>query len=119
MSNDRYRFPSATRAGVTRKYQVGTVAIYLTTNCDDDGRPREIFGKADDGWTPYVEDCCIPASLALQYGCPVAVLVAKLRHRREYPPAGGPGQAKSIADAIGKELERYCETEVDGGGKKV
>ena len=82
------------------------MSAYLTVNCDEHQNPREVFGKADDGWTPHLEDCCIPSSLALQYGCPAAVLADKLRFRRGYPPEGVAGQAQSLSlsDAVGKAV---------------
>ena len=96
----RHRLPN-NRWGRTHKVQIGSVEVYITVNRGADGSIREVFGHCTDGFQPYLEDCCIPSSLALQYGCLVETLVDKLLHRRGYPPIGAIGQPKSLSDAIG------------------
>ena len=86
------------------------VDLYITVNRDEEGRVVELFSKATDGFTPHLEDICIPASLALQYGCPVEKMVEKLRYRN-YPPHGNLGGPRSISDAVAVVLERTINEE--------
>ena len=99
-----------TRKGKTHTIKLGEVTIDLVVNTNKDGRVLELFAKADGGHAAHAEDICIPASLALQYGCPVATLAKQLRWRN-YEPHGNFGQPLSISDGIGKVLMEYVEEE--------
>lgn len=94
------------RNGTITTVQVAHVALHVTVNRDaKSGKPFEVFAKAN----PFehqgeVDGLCILSSLALQHGCPAETIVKHLRHRR-YAPEGGPGQPKSLSDAIATVLE--------------
>ena len=82
---------------------------YLHTHTWTDGQPCEIFltsnrqGSAVAGWSQVT---AILASLALQYGCPVAELVEKLRYQR-FDPADF--RSTSPVDAVAQALARMFE----------
>jgi len=103
----RHRLPT-NRQGKIHTIELGPVTIELTVNKDDEGRVLELFSKCTDGYQGEVDGMCIPASLALQYGCPVSVMAEKLRWRA-CEPHGGPGQPKSISDGIAIVLEEYVK----------
>ena len=93
---DRLKLP-ATRTGTTTKIQCGPVTLYVTVNED-----REIFVKADEGWQGWADVLAETASLALQYGCPMDVLMRHWRGHRFDPQ--GIGQGSSIPDAIARGM---------------
>ena len=99
---------TATRVGTTTTVKLGNITLEITVNTDEAGTVREVFGKCDEGYQGELDGMCILASLALQYGCPVETIAKHLRHRN-YPPHGGPGQPKSISDAVATVLEPYGE----------
>ena len=108
---ERMRLPH-TRQGQTHKVMVGTVALYITVNVDDNGNPIEVFAKADEGHQADADGLAELSSVLLQYGCPVDVVIKHLRYRK-YPPQGTVGQPCSISDAIGRMLEQ-AEREREG-----
>jgi ribonucleoside-diphosphate reductase alpha chain len=87
------------RSAVTRKFQLaytredgapGIMKFYFTVGLYEDGRPGEIFIKADRSGTlasGALEGVAIMMSLGLQYGIPMEVLVDKLRGTR-FDPSG-------------------------------
>lgn len=75
----------------------------------DDGRPAEVFlSLAKDGSAADVNarDAAVAASLALQFGCPVAVLRRALMR-------DGSGRASGV---LGAALDRLAPVDVDGEG---
>ncbi len=102
----RQRLPT-TRTGRTHKIAIGTNNLYITVNCDSDGRPLELFGKASNGHQGMTDALCVTASLALQYGAPLEKLVSKWRGMR-FAPDGI--EASSIPDAIARMIEKEYAT---------
>lgn len=87
--------------------------LYFTAGLYDDGTLGELFVKADKTGTlasGALDAVGMTASLLLQYGVPLSVVIAKLRHTR-YPPAGFTGDAEfpsctSPLDLLAQWLER-------------
>ena len=98
----RHRLP-VTRKGTTTKIQCGAVSLYVTINADAQGVPREMFAKADQGWQGWCDALAVTASLAMQYGCPLADILAKWRGMR-FAPDGIAGQGASLPDAVAREI---------------
>jgi ribonucleoside-diphosphate reductase alpha chain len=103
----------ATRHGVTHKITLGAVELYVTVNTDAEGRAREMFGKATEGWQGWLDVLCETASLYLQRGGTLEELARHWRGQR-FPPDGIAGQGSSIPDAIARMLEERKETETKG-----
>jgi len=111
MTPQRQRLPDERRA-LTHHFSVGGQEGYLTVGLFDDGRPGEIFIKmAKEGSTVsgLMDSFATAVSLALQFGAPLATLVAKFSHTRFEPSgwSGNPriGYAKSVMDYIFRYLE--------------
>jgi ribonucleoside-diphosphate reductase alpha chain len=95
------------RRSITHKFRVGDQEGYITVGLYDDGRPGEIFvkinkeGSTVSGLTDAVAKL---ASIALQYGLPLAELAPKMRNTRfePYGPTGNPQVpwASSVIDYI-------------------
>jgi hypothetical protein len=99
------------RDGRIHEIHLGDVEILFTVNVDTDGRVREIFGKCAEGHQGHVDLACTLISGWLRENHKaVEWIIDKLEYRR-YPPEGGIGQPKSIADAISRVLKEYVETE--------
>jgi ribonucleoside-diphosphate reductase alpha chain len=102
----RRRLPDE-RSAVVHHFSVGGQEGYLTVGLYEDGVPGEIFIRmAKEGSTVSgLMDCFATAvSLALQFGVPLSVLVAKFSHTR-FEPSGWSGvkeigYAKSLMDYI-------------------
>ena len=102
----RRRLPDE-RSAVVHHFSVGGQEGYLTVGLYEDGVPGEIFIRmAKEGSTVSgLMDCFATAvSLALQFGAPLSVLVAKFSHTR-FEPSGWSGvkeigYAKSLMDYI-------------------
>ena len=102
----RRRLPDV-RNAVVHHFSVGGQEGYLTVGLYEDGVPGEIFIRmAKEGSTVSgLMDCFATAvSLALQFGVPLSVLVAKFSHTR-FEPSGWSGvkeigYAKSLMDYI-------------------
>jgi ribonucleoside-diphosphate reductase alpha chain len=76
------------RTGVTHSVEINGAVVFLTTNQFADGRPGEVFAKwGKEGSTTggLMDAFSILLSLALQYGAPVEVIVAKLKDIRFEP----------------------------------
>ncbi len=107
---ERRRLPDD-RQAITHKFSIAGHDGYVTVGLYEDGRPGEIFIKmAKTGSTVngLIESFAITASVALQYGMPLEVLVNKLAYTR-YEPAGFTKNpniriAKSITDYIARWL---------------
>jgi ribonucleoside-diphosphate reductase alpha chain len=119
----RERLP-ATRKGRTKRihlhYRVegadAELKIYCSTGEYEDGRLGEIFLKADKAGSTIsglLDALSITASLALQSGVPVEVLVEKWA-RMQFEPSGTTTdpdlpRVSSIVDAVARWLRRrYC-----------
>lgn len=79
------------RSGVTHTVDIGGAAVSITANRFADGRPAEVFakwGKEGSTTNGLMEALSIVLSLALQYGVPAGLVVAKLRNLR-FEPSGG------------------------------
>lgn len=107
----RRRLPDE-RLSITHKFTINTYEGYLTVGLFDDGCPGELFvrmskegstlGGLMDAWATVV-------SITLQYGVPLAVLVAKFKNG-QYEPRGFTGNpeihtASSITDYIVRWME--------------
>ena len=108
-TDTRARLP-ITREGRVHKIKLGTDSLYVVVNTDGAGKVREVFGHGDGGCKPELDGLCGLASIGLQYGAPLAKIVKFLR-KRNYPPHGGPGQPKSISDALATVLDEYVPQE--------
>ncbi len=106
----RRRLPM-TRKSITHKFSIAGHEGYITVGMYDDGTPGEMFVKmAKEGTvvSGLMDSLATVASIALQFGVPLEVLVAKFAHTR-FEPAGiteNPNIrfAKSIMDYIGRWL---------------
>lgn len=85
------------------------VTLYATLNRLPDGRPIEMFIKADNGYQGFCDTLAVTVSLALQYGAPLEAILAKWRGQRYEPSQIGVGT--SIADAIARWLMPPTEGE--------
>lgn len=99
----RKRLPT-TREGQTHKIECGPVTMYVTINVDEDGFPREMFVKADEGWQGWCDVLAETASLYLQRGGTLPELCRHWRGHR-FEPSGIAGQGSSLVDAIARRLE--------------
>ena len=97
--------------GETHTVNIGEVTVFFTVNLKN-GKPFEIFAKEGSGHQGELDGLCILASIAMKHGCPVALIVDKMRYRK-YAPEGGPGQPCSLSDAMGRVLGSYLPKEED------
>jgi ribonucleoside-diphosphate reductase alpha chain len=101
------------RQSVTHKFSVGGTEGYLIVGLFPSGRPGELFvtmAKEGSTLSGLMDAFASVVSMALQYGMPLEVLVAKLRHTR-YEPHGFTTNpqirmASSLTDYIAQWLER-------------
>lgn len=112
----RRRLP-VERRGLTKRIHLrhahGDLKIYITTSTFPDGSLAEVFLKADRSGSTIsglLDALSITASIALQYGAPVATLVEKWS-RMQFTPAGTTTdpemrQVSSIVDAVARWLGR-------------
>lgn len=84
--------------------QTTDVTLYVTLNRMPDGRPIELFVKANDGYQGICDTLALTASIALQYGAPLNAILEKWRGQRYEPSRLGVGT--SIADAMARVLLR-------------
>lgn len=106
----RQRLPP-TRQSITHKFSVAGHEGYLIVGLYDEGQPGELFVKmAKEGSTigGLMDTFGITASLALQWGVPLEVLVEKLSFTR-FEPSGDTQtaalpKAQSIVDYIARWL---------------
>jgi ribonucleoside-diphosphate reductase alpha chain len=102
----RHRLP-AERASITHKFSVGGHEGYVTVGLYPNGQPGEIFVRmAKEGSTisGLMDSFATAASLCLQHGVPLKVLVDKFAHTR-FEPSGWTGDenigyAKSLMDYL-------------------
>jgi ribonucleoside-diphosphate reductase alpha chain len=125
-SPHRTRLP-VERQSITRTFRIrykhkdGTddiMHIYITAGAFSDGRPGEVFIKADRMGTMArgaLDATATMISLLLQYGVPLEVVTGKLRNTR-YEPAGFTGDDEfktctSVLDLVAQWLDkRFGET---------
>jgi ribonucleoside-diphosphate reductase alpha chain len=102
----RHRLPNE-RASITHKFSVGGHEGYVTVGLYPNGQPGEIFVRmAKEGSTisGLMDSFATAASLCLQHGVPLKVLVEKFAHTR-FEPSGWTGDeqigyAKSLMDYL-------------------
>lgn len=127
---ERFRLPSE-RKSVVRKFKLpshveqhacpkckhtyseegSTSKIYVTVGLFPDGRPGEIFVRADKAGSllaGLLDGFAIVTSLALQYGVPMGQIAGKLAGQA-FPPQGFTGDAEypralSVLDLLGRWL---------------
>ena len=106
----RRRLPM-TRKSLTHKFSIAGHEGYITVGMYDDGKPGEMFVKmAKEGTvvSGLMDSLATVTSIALQYGVPLEVLVAKFAHTRFEPSGITPNPeirfAKSIMDYVGRWL---------------
>jgi hypothetical protein len=111
--------PPVTRKGKTHKIEIGGVNVYVTLNrvegpeslpCDifvtlNSEHEKQAIDSAHQAWANLSMTL---ASLLLQYGCPLATIVAKMKDYKFDPQQ--PGVGSSIPDAIG----RWLQTQLPG-----
>ena len=106
--------PPVTRKGITRKIELNGVNVYITLNRMDgpESLPCDIFvtlnsesekQAIDSAHQAWANLSMTLASLLLQYGCPLATIVSKMKDYKFDPQQ--PGVGSSIPDAIGRWLE--------------
>lgn len=90
---------SDTRPGYTRRFELAythkdgkpdLMGFYFTVNMYEDGKPGEIFVKADKPGTlaaGVLDAFAIMASMALQYGVPLKAITDKIKNTR-FNPSG-------------------------------
>lgn len=107
---DRERLPKR-RHGITHAVEISGADVFMTTNQFPDGRPGEVFAKwGKDGSTAggMMDAFSILLSLALQYGVPATVIVAKLKDMR-FEPLGMTDdpdipQVSSVMDWVARRI---------------
>lgn len=109
---ERNRLP-VERQAITRVFRLAythkdgspdVMHIYFTIGLYDDGRPGEVFIKADKTGTlasGALDTVGIMMSVMLQYGVPLEVMLEKLRHTR-FGPGGftGDPEIKSCSSPL-------------------
>ena len=83
------------RGAETFDFQHDNIDYVVTVGRYEDGTLAEIFmngGKLDSGVDFTIRDAAIAASLALQYGCPPAVLAGALTRVADDKPGGPLGR---------------------------
>jgi len=107
----RTRLPDE-RASITHKFTIAGLDGYITVGMHDDGKPGEIFitmAKQGSVIRGLMDSFATSVSIALQYGVPLEVLVAKFAHVRFEPNgfSSNPaiGYAKSIVDYVFRWLD--------------
>jgi ribonucleoside-diphosphate reductase alpha chain len=78
------------RTGVTYSVEVAGADMFVTANRFADGQLREVFakwGKAGSTACGLMEAFSIALSLAVQYGAPLHVIIARLKDQR-FEPSG-------------------------------
>ena len=129
---NRHRLPDE-RSAITHHFSIAGHEGYLTVGLYPNGQPGEVFIRmAKEGSTiaGLMECFGTVASVALQHGVPLRVLVGKLSHTR-FEPSGWTGNeelgyAKSIMDYLfrwmelrflsGKQLPLFVTTVVAAAG---
>ncbi len=115
---ERRRMP-VDRNSITHKFSIAGHKGYLTVGMYEDGTPGEIFismAKTGSTINGLIDSWATLASIALQYGMPLEVLVSKFSHTR-FEPAGFTQNpniriAKSIMDYIARWLgQRFLTPE--------
>ncbi|MFC4857044.1 hypothetical protein [Actinophytocola glycyrrhizae] len=114
------------RSGVTHTVVIGGAAVSMTANRFADGRPAEVFAKwGKEGSTTHglMDAFSIVLSLALQYGVPAEVVVAKLADIR-FEPLGGTDdpdlpQVTSVVDWVARRiaLDHVSEEDTETTGQ--
>jgi ribonucleoside-diphosphate reductase alpha chain len=101
------------RRSITHKFRVGDQKGYLTVGLYPDGRPGELFVKINKEGSMVsglMDAVAKVASIALQFGVPLADLAPKMRNTRfePYGPTGNPEipWATSVVDYVFHWLER-------------
>lgn len=110
--------PPNERKSITREFKLADAAnpdekveVKVTVGLFEDGRPCEIFincGSRGSTLSGAFDSAAIAASLALQYGMPIAVLADKWR-AQGFAPSGFTGDktypsCSSVMDLIGRWL---------------
>jgi ribonucleoside-diphosphate reductase alpha chain len=113
------------RRSITHKFRVGDQEGYLTVGLYPDGRAGELFVKINKEGSMVsglMDAVAKMASIALQYGVPLADLAPKMRNTRfePYGPTGNPEipWATSVVDYVFHWLERKFGIEEAGRGTK-
>lgn len=107
---ERQRMPRS-RGGHTTSFTIGGGDFYVTGNAREDGALGEVFAKfAKEGSTlaGLMDAISILASVGLQYGVPLPVIVEKLTNTR-YEPMGMTDdpeipEASSVMDYVVRRL---------------
>ncbi len=115
----RRRLPDERRS-ITHKFEIANHQGYITVGLYEDGAPGEIFlrmGRESGAISGIVDAFAVSISLALQYGMPLKILVAKYAHMK-FDPAGATKnpnipQASSIVDYIFRWLSLKFLTSED------
>lgn len=107
-----------------RESEPSEMRLYFTVSTYADGRPGEIFVKADRTGTlasGALDAAATMVSMLLQYGVPLGEIISKLRHTR-YEPAGFTGDQEfprctSPLDLLAQWLQRKFSHLCEGGGE--
>ena len=99
------------RSGVTHTVDIGGAAVSITANRFADGRPAEVFatwGKEGSTTNGLMDALSIVLSLALQYGVPAELVVAKLKNIR-FEPLGSTDdpdlpEVTSVVDWVARRI---------------
>lgn len=114
----RTRLPSD-RAGLTHRFQVGKVKIYVETGCYPDGALGEVFLKADRQGSfvsGILDAVSIVTSVALQHGVPLSAITSKLVGTRFEPDGAVTGGVldKNRCTSVMDYLARWLESRYGG-----
>lgn len=96
------------------------IRLYFTANEDETGAPGEVFVRADKAGTftsGVLDMVATLISLLLQYGVPLDVILAKLRHTR-FQPNGLTGDSgirscSSVLDLLAQWLEQRYQPKTE------
>lgn len=106
--------------GTTEKIQTAMGDVFVTINCDSEGRPFEVFaavGKAGSALMADVEAICRLASLGLRFGVPIEEVFRQLRGISSDRSFGfGQRKVLSVPDAIAHAIGHYIEARSGGVG---
>jgi ribonucleoside-diphosphate reductase alpha chain len=108
----------AERQSVGRKFKLGTLKMYVHLGFFPDGRPGEIFIRADHqsgSESSYLQAAATAVSVALQYGAKIQPIMQQWRGMR-FEPAGVTGDPEfpmvsSPLDYVAKWVLSKCPEE--------
>lgn len=101
--------------GPTQKIYVGCGSLFLTINCDQEGKPLQVIGrlgKAGGCQADQIEAIGRLITIGLAHGAPLHVLARTLIGMRCPQPIWHSGElVQSCADGIAQGIRRWMEAQ--------